>query len=99
VNAVYAEAQAAHPGDTVESLIAYLESEDHPMTKKGYAVWILGELRDERALPTLQDMLDGHKCGQKELDTAIEKITGGIPNPPRLWRLLRNRIIPCTRRA
>ena len=96
VNAVYAEAQAAHPGDTIESLTAYLASEDHPVAKRGYAVWILGELRDERALPVLRERVDAHQGLQKELETAIHKITGEKPEPPRFWKLLRNRVVPCT---
>jgi HEAT repeat protein len=80
-------AQSAHAGDRVESLIGYLESEAPPLDLKNRAIWVLGELRDERALETLQAMLVSEECDhdnrvcQREIRKAIRKITGEIPNP------------------
>ena len=70
-------------------MLASLESEEVSIDVKNQVVWVLGELRDERALDALQALVvsepcdHGHCVCQKELIKAIRKIRGDIPNPYR----------------
>ncbi len=75
--AIAAQATREFPGDNVEALIAYLNSDTHSLQEKDRAVWSLGRLRDKRALPTLEKLYTGQPCNhdlyicQKELKKAI----------------------------
>lgn len=81
------EAGSLYPGDTVQALIAYLESSSHSPQDKNHMVWTLGELRDPRALPVLHRLLEtlaGDEPGgmsRYEVDKAIRKIEGKIRDP------------------
>ena len=83
---VYAEAMREYPGDRVEAVISYVESESHSLKKRSKAVWALGYLGDKRALPVLKKHFTGTSCEhdkypcQWELEKAIKKCEGG-PNP------------------
>lgn len=83
-----AEAQQCFPapGDDVEALIRYVQSEQHSLGERNRAVWALGQLRDPRALPVLEAAFTGEPCDharflcQRELEKAIELCHGETPN-------------------
>jgi HEAT repeat protein len=54
--AVSAKATNEFPGDNVEALLAYLDSDTHSLDEKNKAVWALGRLKDKRALPDLEKL-------------------------------------------
>ena len=56
------DAQSSHPGDKIEALISVLESEQSSLKEKNHAVWALGQLRDERAVPALEELYTGEPC-------------------------------------
>ena len=86
VKAMCAEAMREYPGDRVEAVIAYVESESHSLKKRNKAVWALGYLGDKRVLPVLKKHFTGPPCDhdkylcQGELGKAIKKCEGGL-NP------------------
>jgi len=77
------------PGDRVEALMAYVQSERHTLAERNRAVWALGQLRDPRALPVLQKFYTGQPCQhdkflcQYELKKAIALCTGEDFDPAR----------------
>ena len=86
VKSVCAEAMGEYPGDRVEAVIAYVESERHSLKERNKAAWALGYLGDERALPVLKKYHTGRPCEhdkylcQAELAKAIKKCESGV-NP------------------
>ncbi len=79
---IITEATELYEGDTVEALISYLESDDHSLVEKNNAIWALGKLGDERALPALNKLVVGTECNhseyvcQRTLSTSINTIKG-----------------------
>ena len=75
-----------HPGDSVAALIDYVQSDAHSLVQRNYAVWALGQARDPRALPVLEDYLTGKPCDhahtlcQGELTKAIALCKSDTPN-------------------
>lgn len=73
-----------YPSDRVEALIAYASSEKHSLKKRNRAVWALGQIGDERALPMLESFYTGKDCDhekdlcQRELSHAIYGCKGGL---------------------
>lgn len=47
-------ATAGHAGDSVEALIALVESDSASFREKNQAIWALGQIGDDRALPLLK---------------------------------------------
>ncbi len=86
VKSMCAEAMQEYPGDRVEAVIAYVESESHSLKERNMAVWALGYLGDKRALPVLKKHFTGTSCEhdkylcQRELGKAIKKCQSGL-NP------------------
>jgi len=84
VRAICAEATQEYPGDRVEALIAYVNSEDHSLKEKNRVVWALGQLGDRRALPVLEKSYTGQPCNhdkslcQRELQRVIKLCKGGL---------------------
>ena len=83
-------AQDKYPGTAEESLIAYLEDETVPVNERTHvAIWTLGKIRSEKALPLLEglsiDDPEGVSCEgnhekvlcQSEIAKAIESIKKG----------------------
>jgi len=87
------EAQNYHKGDCVQALITYIDSNEHDLSTKNKAVWALGQLGDERALPVLRKYYTGMPCDherylcQYELEKAIKwcETKNNLLGP--LWRL------------
>jgi hypothetical protein len=84
VKSVCAEAMREYPGDRVEAVIAYVESEEHSLKERNKAVWALGYLGDKRALPVLKKHFTGEACDhekylcQGELGKAIRLCEGDL---------------------
>ncbi len=85
VKEISAEATRQYPGDRIEALIAYVNSDDHSLRQRNRAVWALGRIGDKRALPLLAKSYTGRPCDhdkllcQRELQKAIRLCKGG-PN-------------------
>ncbi len=86
------EASQLYPGDKIEALIAYMNSEDQSLQKRNRAIWALGQLGDERALSVLQKFYTGEPCDhsryvcQHELEKAIKLCGGGLNITAIAWR-------------
>ncbi len=81
------EAIGIFEGDCVEALIQITKSENHDYEQKNHAIWVLGQLSDERALHILNEFLeysypetpckrDVHIC-KEEVEKAIKWCTKG----------------------
>ncbi len=84
VKSISAEATQEHAGDRIEALMAYANSENHSLRERNRAVWALGQIGDERALPVLERFNTGQPCNhdtslcQRELGKAIKLCKGGL---------------------
>ena len=84
VKEMSAEATKQYPGDRIEALITYANSEDNSLRQRNRAVWALGQIGDERALATLEKSYTGGPCDhgnylcQRELQKAIKLCKGGL---------------------
>ena len=67
VKEISAEATQQYPGDRIEALITYVESENHSLRQRNLAVWSLGQIGDEYALPTLEKSYTGGPCDHDNL--------------------------------
>ncbi len=82
VKEMSAEATRHYPGDRIEALITYVDSENHSLRQRNRAVWALGQIGDERALATLEKYYTGEPCDhgnalcQLELEKAIDGCKG-----------------------
>ena len=84
VKEISAEAVQQYPGDRIEALITYVKSKNRSLRQRNRAVWALGQIGDERALPTLEKSYTGGPCDhdsrlcQGELQKAIKACKGGL---------------------
>ena len=84
---VTTKAQIRFSGDRIELLIAYLNSDLTSLEEKNKTIWVLGELREEKAIPAIQVFSYLGECDhnffvcQKELQKAVRKIKRDLPNP------------------
>jgi hypothetical protein len=84
VKDISAEATSLYPGDRVEALITYVKSENRSLRKRNLAIWALGQIGDERALPLLTASYTGGPCDhssllcQRELQKAIKLCKGSL---------------------
>lgn len=87
IKAVCVTAQMDFDGPRVEALVAYMNSDSTDLAQKNWAIWVLGELRDDRALPALLALSGSEICDhdwyvcQYEISKAIKKIQGDTINP------------------
>ena len=86
-------ARDQYGGSCVEALMEYLEDEDgHSLQERNEAVWALGQIGDERALPLLQKYYTGEECRhdkflcQWELEKAIALAEGGFNATAWMWK-------------
>ncbi len=87
-----------YPGDKVEALMKFVETEEKGYRAELYrannhAFWALGQLGDKRALPFLKGLLTGEPCDhgtnlcQGEIKEAIHILERDQFNLPKfLWR-------------
>ena len=97
-----AMATREYPGDNVEALIKFVESDEKGYNARRYsannhAFWALGQLGDKRALPFLKNLLTDKPCDhetnlcQGEIQEAIQKLErNGFNLPKFLWRRVLN---------
>jgi hypothetical protein len=84
VKEMSAEAVREYPGDRIEALMTYVDSENHSLRQRNRAVWALGQIGDERALPVLEKWYTGQPCDhdktlcQRELGRAIKACRGAF---------------------
>ena len=84
VKEISAEATQQYSGDRIEALMAYVDSKNISLRQRNRAVWALGQIGDERALPTLEKSYTGGPCDhdsrlcQGELQKAIKLCKGGL---------------------
>ena len=84
VKEMSAEAVSQYPGDRIEALMAYVDSDDHSLRQRNRAVWALGQIGDKRALPVLEKYYAGGPCDhenslcQGELAKAIKACNGAF---------------------
>ena len=75
-------AMKQYDGDKIEALISVLNSDQQDLTTKNSAIWALGKLRNENALPTLRNLQTNEVCDhsrnvcQRELEKAILNLEG-----------------------
>ena len=67
------DAQQAYGGDCVDALINLLDDDKQSFTARNSAIWALGQLGDERALPVLEKYFSGYEKGREPLEAAISQ--------------------------
>lgn len=89
------DAQDKYEGDCVEVLMQTLDDEENSFRERNQAIWALGQLGDERALPVLEkyytgDMPDRENpreaISQYELKKAIKWVSGGFNITLFIWQ-------------
>lgn len=84
VKRISTQATNEYPGDRVEALLRYAGSKNHSLRQRNRAVWALGQIGDERALPALRQWHIGGPCDhdeflcQRELQKATTLCEGGL---------------------
>jgi hypothetical protein len=85
-------AQERFPGSRVQALAAVVACESCDLSDRNHAVWALGQLADQRALPVLERYYTGEKCDhlhkicQYELQKALRLVRSGHNSEAFLWR-------------
>lgn len=88
-------AEGKYGGDCVESLMATLDDQVASNRERNYAIWALGQLGDERALPVLNKYYTGvipdrepydMTLSQYEMKKAIKLLDGGFNATAPVWR-------------
>ena len=67
------EAISDYQKDCVDSLVLVLESETKNYKEKNDAIWALGQIADERALPALEKLQTGNMPEREPLDSTISQ--------------------------
>ena len=88
-------AQGRYGGDCVDALGKHLDDSDNPFGERNDAIWALGQLGDNRALPMLEKYYTGdipdrehwdETISQYELKKAINLAKGGFNITAGIWR-------------
>ena len=88
-------AKSQYGGDCVESLVVLLKDENRGFKDRNSAIWALGQLGDNRALPVLQSYYTGDiperepldkTISQYELKKAVNLTSGGYNITAFIWR-------------
>ena len=66
-------AQSKYGGDCAQALISYLDDETNSFEKRNDAVWALGQLGDERAMPVLEKYYSGDDGTDKKRSQALSQ--------------------------
>jgi len=75
-----------HPNDGVAALLAYVQSESHTLKERNHMIWAIGQSRDARALPVLENYFTNRECNhsqnlcQHELEKAIRLCSKSSPD-------------------
>ena len=88
-------AQGRYGGGCVDALISHFEDENNPYGERNSAIWALGQLGDEKAIPVLENYYTGNipdrepwneMISQYELKKAINLTRGGFNITAFIWR-------------
>jgi len=66
-------AQKEYKEDCVNSLTKLFQSDKKPFRQKNTAIWVLGQLADQRALPILRSLYTGNMPSRESLDKTISQ--------------------------
>ena len=66
-------AQNKYDGDCVQALISYLDDETNNFAGRNDAVWALGQLGDERAMPILEKYYSDYNGNREKRDQALSQ--------------------------
>ncbi|MBK8166468.1 MAG: hypothetical protein IPK64_10990 [bacterium] len=92
VDEAMARAQLAHPGDGVSALIMVAGSSDTPVAERNRAIWALGQLGADAALPLLRSLAGDAACNhatavcQHEVGKALALCAGQFNVGALVWR-------------
>lgn len=87
-------AQSQYGGDCVEALMQTLEDDKKFFRERNHAIWSLGQLGDERAIPVLEKYYTGNipdrepyddGLSQYEMKKALKLLNGGFNITHLLW--------------
>ena len=82
IDQICESAMKQYDGDKIEALISVLNSDQQDLKTKNSAIWALGKLRNESALPTLRNLQTNETCDhsrnvcQQDLEKAILNLEG-----------------------
>lgn len=88
-------AQGKYEGDCVEALTQTLDDDTNSLRERNYAIWALGQLGDERALPIVEKYYTGEipdrepydeTLSQYEMEKTIKLLKGDTNITSWLWR-------------
>jgi len=67
------KAQNEYQEDCIDSLIKYVQSDEHSFKERNTAIWALGQLADKKALPLLQSLYTGEDSVKDPLNKAVSQ--------------------------
>lgn len=88
-------AQNAYGGECVTALTQLLNDKNRSFRERNSAIWTLGQLADQRALPVLEKYYTGHipdreplngTISQYELSKSLKLVRGGTNLSAFIWR-------------
>ena len=97
VKSIAEEASQKYPGDMVDALIAFVDSEENSLRRRNHAIWALGQLGGKKALQVLEKHYHGgpynqdRELSQYELKKAIKLCQGGFNITAWTWRRFVNK--------
>lgn len=80
------DAKSSFCGDSVEALCSMALTDTISLERRNKAIWALGQLKDQRAIPVLNSLLTDQKCDhekyvcQRKVKKSIKKIEGRFWN-------------------
>jgi len=73
VKIICVNVQKEYKEDCVNSLTKLVQSDKKPFRQKNTAIWVLGQLADQRALPILRSLYTGNMPSRESLDKTISQ--------------------------
>ena len=92
VRGAIAAAQESRGGGAVSALVAVAQATEAPVAERNRAIWALGQLGAEEALPVLESLMTEEACDhasricQHELRKAVEECSGSFNAGALIWR-------------
>ena len=92
VRSAIAAAQAHQGGEPVAALLAVVRSSEASVDERNRAIWALGQMGANEAIPELRALVTGEECDhqravcQRELRKAIALCSGGTNVGAVVWR-------------
>ena len=73
IRAICANAKIQYGESCVPSLMKLVEDESAPYRQRNKAIWALGQLREQKALPVLEELYSGEIPEKESLDGGISQ--------------------------